>query len=102
MKRNYSKMDADELAHATRESDQEGEPKFLTASAPKKRQHDMLVRKIKRQRGRPRVGAGSQRVQITMERSLLTRADRFARAHGLSRSELIARCLMPVVSKKSA
>jgi hypothetical protein len=102
MKKPYSEMNAEELARATREFDEEREPKFLTAPVSEKRRHDSLIRSIKRHRGRPRVGAGAQRVQITMEKTLLNKADRFARSRGLSRSELIASCLMPVVSKKSA
>ena len=98
----YSKMNADELAEATAEFDAEREPAFLRPPPGEKRRHDALLRKVKRGRGRPRVGAGSRRVQITMEGTLLDRADRFAKAHGLSRSELIATCLAPVIGKKSA
>ena len=101
-KKNYARMEVAELSRATRQFNSEREPAFLPPPPGEKKRHDALVRKIKRRRGRPRVGAGAQRVQVTMERSLLERADRYARAHGLSRSELIARCLMPVVSKKSA
>jgi len=97
-----NKMNISQLARATREFDLEHEPRFLAPPAAEKRRHDTLIRKIKRRRGRPRVGEGAQRVQITMERSLLSQADRFARANGLSRSELIALCLTPVIAKKSA
>src|SRR2546421_7536625 len=99
MKKPYTRMNADELARATSEFDTEREPRFLPPPAAEKHRHDVLMRKIKRRRGRPRIGAGARRVQITMERSLLDRADHFARAHGLSRSELIARCLLPVLSR---
>ena len=44
-------------------------------------------------RGRPKVGEGSVAVLVTMERGLLQRADRFARARGFKRSELVARGL---------
>jgi hypothetical protein len=102
VKKPYTRMNAKELARATHEFDAEREPAFLPPPEEEKRRHDKLVRKIKRGRGRPRVGSGARRVQITMERSLLSDADRFARSHGLSRSELIARCLKSVVSRKSA
>lgn len=49
--------------------------------------------RAKRKPGRPKVGAGSRRVQITMEQRLLGRADQFAREKGMTRSELIARSL---------
>jgi hypothetical protein len=101
-KKPYSAMNADELALATAEFEGGREPSFLRPPSGERRRHDALLRKIKRGRGRPRVGAGSRRVQITMEQTLLARADRFAKAHGLSRSELIARCLVPVIGKKSA
>ena len=98
----HVKLTSRELDELARAFDQEVEPRFLTPPPAAKRRHDALMRRIKRRRGRPRLGAGAQRVQITMERSLLTKADRFARARGLSRSELIAHCLMPVVTRKSA
>jgi hypothetical protein len=102
MKKPSAKMDSNTFEQAARQFDQECEPRFLTPPPALKRQHDALMRKIKRRRGRPARGAGAQRVQITMERSLLSKADRLARTQGISRSELIARCVMPVVSKKSA
>ena len=102
MKKHHARLNAAELARATREFDREREPAFLPPPPAEKRRHDALMRAVKRRRGRPRVGAGSKRVQITMERSLLNQADRFARSHGLSRSELIAQCLISVVSRKSA
>lgn len=99
----HSRMTGDELARTTRAFDRPGgEPAFLPAPAAEQRRHDALIRKIKRRRGRPRVGEGAMRVQITMERSLLDKADRFARAQGLSRSELISRCLTPMLAKRSA
>lgn len=102
MKKLYAKMSYAELVRATREFDTEREPRFLKPPAAEKRRHDALVRKIKRRRGRPRVGAGAERLQITVERSLLSRADRFARAQGLSRSELIAHGLLLAMARKSA
>jgi hypothetical protein len=90
------------LAEAARGYDKELTPKFLTAPADEKQRHDALMRKVKRRRGRPKVGAGAQRVQFTVERSLLGRADRFARARGLSRSELIAEGLLLAITRKSA
>ena len=44
--------------------------------------------------GRPRLGReGTAKVSITVERDLLSRADRYAKAHGLARSELFAACV---------
>lgn len=48
-------------------------------------------RGIRRAMGRPRVGAGAARVQVTVERGLLAEADAYARQHGITRAQLIAR-----------
>ncbi len=49
-----------------------------------------LHRRMKRKRGRPRVGAGSQVISVTIEKGLLKRADRLAKRLGMSRAKLIA------------
>ena len=44
--------------------------------------------------GRPRLGRrGTAKVSITVERELLSRADHYAKLHGLARSELFAACV---------
>ena len=43
-----------------------------------------------RKAARPIVGNGAEKIRVSMERGLLYRADRFAKTHGLSRSQLIA------------
>ncbi|GEM_PF-4998322 len=43
--------------------------------------------------GRPRVGLGSQRAQITVEKGLLKAADQFAVKHRITRSRLITEAL---------
>jgi hypothetical protein len=50
-------------------------------------------RRIKRRMGRPTVGKGAKVVAVTIERGLLDRVNRYAKAHGLKRAELIARGL---------
>lgn len=49
--------------------------------------------KVKRRMGRPKIGKGSAIISLSVERGLLARADRYAKAHGLGRSELFAACL---------
>ena len=44
-------------------------------------------------RGRPTRGQGARQISLTMERGLLSRVDEFARQHGLSRAQFIARSL---------
>jgi hypothetical protein len=57
-----------------------------------------LWRKAKRKRGRPRVGRGADAVLVSLERTLLKRADAYAKSHGMSRSRLIARALEVALS----
>ena len=82
---------------ATSEYDREmpGTPgEALSASG--KAEHAKARRRARA--GRPRVGHGAKRVLVTVERGLLKRADAYARAHGLNRSELIARALTSIVN----
>lgn len=86
----YDKMNADELAEATREFDHEfvGTPgRPLTAG--QKAMHD----KARKKGGRPRIGKGSQRILVSLEKELLQEADLLARRRNLSRSQLIANTL---------
>jgi hypothetical protein len=53
------------------------------------RRADLRGKKV----GRPLVGKGAEKIRVSMERGLLSRADAFARKHGLSRSQLIAQSL---------
>jgi hypothetical protein len=48
--------------------------------------------------GRPKIGRGSKRINISMERGLLGTADRFARKHGMTRARLIAESVQAFVS----
>jgi hypothetical protein len=83
----FTEMNARELAAATREFDvpfvvDKGRP----LNARERRQHLMAAR---RGPGRPRIGAGAQRINITIERQLLKAADAMAAARGMKRSELL-------------
>ncbi len=51
-----------------------------------------------RKRGRPRVGQGADKIQISVEHGLLERVDRVAGELHLSRSEIIARGLRAVLA----
>lgn len=85
----FDQMNAAELAEATKKYDAEfaadREARPLTPA--QRAQH----RRAARRRGRPRVGKGAAKLYISMERGLLKKADSFAKSHGMSRSELIAR-----------
>jgi hypothetical protein len=60
------------------------------------------LRKSQQVRGRPRVGQGAERVLVTIERGLLARADKTAKALKVSRSKLIAAGLQSVLARRSA
>jgi len=55
-----------------------------------------------RRRGRPTVGKGSEKINITIERGLLKATDRAAKRQGISRSQIIARGLAFVVGRKAS
>ncbi len=93
----WTRLNTDELRQATAELDKPlaggrlpGKP--LTAAQQK------TWRRAKR-RGRPRVGAGSRRVQITIEQKLLAKTDALAKQQGLNRSELISIGLQRVLAE---
>jgi hypothetical protein len=48
--------------------------------------------------GRPRIGAGAKRINITVEKKLLSKADAYARRHGLSRAAVVAEGLKRIVA----
>lgn len=52
---------------------------------------------VKRGPGRPRKGRGATVISLSVERDLLTSADSFAKAQGLSRSELFVRGVRAVM-----
>ena len=51
-----------------------------------------------RRRGRPRKGRGVRVVSLSIETDLLRRAERLARARGMSRSELFSRGLRAIIA----
>ena len=51
-----------------------------------------------RKRGRPRVGAGARRINVTVEKTLLRKADAYARRHGLTRAAVVAEGLKRIVA----
>lgn len=85
-----------DLEALTRDLDREFvADKFGSLSAADRR----TWKQAKRKRGRPRVGAGSKVVSISIERGLLARADRLAKKLGTSRARLVAMGLEQMLSK---
>jgi hypothetical protein len=56
-----------------------------------------LARAVRRG-GRPRIGAGAKRINITVEQTLLKRTDAYARRHGLTRAAVVAEGLKRIVA----
>jgi hypothetical protein len=48
--------------------------------------------------GRPRIGAGAKRINITVEQTLLKKADAYARQHGLTRAAVVAEGLRRIIA----
>jgi hypothetical protein len=48
--------------------------------------------------GRPRIGAGARRINITVEQTLLRQTDVYARKHGLTRAAVVAEGLRRVLA----
>ena len=59
--------------------------------------HRALARAAKKG-GRPRIGAGAQRINVTVEKTLLRKADAYARKHGLTRAAIVAEGLKKIVA----
>jgi hypothetical protein len=56
--------------------------------------------RAKRKRGRPRLGAGSQAISVTIEKTLLKRIDALAKRTNTPRARLIARGLQAVLGEQ--
>lgn len=89
----YEDMNTAELAEATKEYDEPGTIDRTRPMTPAERKaHNS---------GRPRIGRGSERINITIERGLLAEADAIARRQKIGRSELIARSLRQMLMRKA-
>jgi hypothetical protein len=91
MKKKYQDMTADELAEATRDLDR---PNAIDRTRPLNAAERAADQRARRRSGRPKVGRGAERINITVERRLLERADQAARKRKIGRSELIAEGLL--------
>jgi hypothetical protein len=94
----FQDMDAAELAEATKEFDEEFVMDKARPMTPVERAEEHRAR---RKRGRPRIGKGSKKINITIERSLLAEADQLARRQGLNRSQFLARGLETMLRRKA-
>jgi len=92
----YWEMNAEELAEATKEFD---EPFVIDKTRPLTPDEHRVWNRIKRGRGRPKVGQGAKRVSVSLERGLLKRVTALARKRRISRSKLLAQVLEEALAR---
>jgi hypothetical protein len=95
----YWEMNTQELAAATKQFD---EPLVADKSrllTPAEREQ---WARVKRKRGRPRVGQGYQRISVSLERGLLARVTALVKKRRITRSKLFTQVLEAALAKESA
>lgn len=86
----YWEMTAKELADATKQFD---EPFVVDQSRPLTEAERRQWQKVRRGRGRPKIGRGAKRISVSLEQDLLKRVTALARKRRISRSKLLAQVL---------
>ena len=74
----------------------------LARSRPLNAEERAHWKRVQRKLGRPRVGAGSQPISLTLEKGLLKRADAYAKRHGMKRAQLVAQALKSFIGESTA
>jgi Ribbon-helix-helix protein, copG family len=92
----YWKMTPDELSKATDEFD---EPLVIDKSRALTPAERTQWDRVRRKRGRPKVGKGFKRVSLSLEQDLLTRVTDLAKKRHISRSRLIALVLTDALAQ---
>ena len=80
-----------------REIDAKTTSQLLAESKPLNARERAEWREIKKKMGRPRIGAGTQVISVSVEKTLVKQADAYARRHRLTRSELFVQGLRDVI-----
>jgi len=86
----YWEMTSKELAEATKQFD---DPFVIDRSRPLTPAERKQWKRIKRKRGRPKIGQGFKRISVSLEQGLLRRATALAKKRRVSRSQLLAQML---------
>jgi hypothetical protein len=94
-KKKHTQMTARELAKATTEFDKEN---VVDRSRPLNAAERARWHKAKRKLGRPKVGKGVKVISLSLERGLLSRADKAAKKLGISRAQLVSQGLERMLS----
>ncbi len=92
----YSEMTTAELRVATKEFDR---PFIIDTFRPMTPAERARWNRVKRNRGRPRVGEGAEVVSVSIERGLLSKADKLAKKLKVSRAKLIAHGLENLLAR---
>lgn len=95
-KRSFLKLSDAERDAAVKQFDRETSFEETKPLSPKVK---ALWERARRGRGSPRNGRNAKAVVIAVDKSLLERTDRYAEAHGLSRSELIEQGLQAILAQ---
>ena len=93
----YSQLPASELDALAAKYDRVIDP---SEARPLKAAERARESRARRKAGRPRVGAGAEKLRISMERTLLERVDAYAREHGMTRSQLISDAMRERVGRR--
>lgn len=96
----WSLMNKSELRRATSQFDS---PSYHPSAQPWSKEDRRVQREARafaralKKGGRPPIGLGAQRLNISMERGLLARLDAYARRHRLSRAAVLARSVQALL-----
>lgn len=93
----YWEMTAKELAEATTQFD---ESLVVDRSRPLTPAERKQWDRVKRKKGRPKVGRGYKRISVSIEQGLLNRATALARKRCISRSQLVALMLEEALARE--
>lgn len=96
-KKAFWNMTKDELAAATSTFNEEFVAERSRALSPAEQRR---WRRLKAKRGRPKKGAGYQRVSISLEKGLLSRTTAQAKKQRIARSQLIAQALQSLLASQ--
>ena len=93
----YWEMNKEELAAATAEYDTDFDDSQFKPLTPAQR---AKWERLQRKPGRPKIGNGVKVISLSVEQSLLARADRLAKKLKISRAQLVRRGLEAVLAGK--
>ena len=94
--KSYSQTNPKDLSKTT---EQFNKPFVIDESRPLNSAERAQWQRVRRKRGRPKVGKGFKRVSLSLEQDLLGRVTSLAKKRGISRSSLIALVLTEALAQ---